>query len=106
VNNLTSISTVPYKDMINRWKLVKKDPAAAVSEPAEPIVFWVENTTPVEYRDVIVEAGLKWNEAFEKAGFRNAVQMKVMPDTAKWDPADIRYNVIRWVPHLTLHMGR
>jgi len=95
--NMTSISTVPYKDMINRWFLKKKDPAAAVSEPVEPIVFWVENTTPVEYRQIIVDAGLKWNEAFEKAGFKNAVQMKIMPDDAKWDPADIRYNVIRWV---------
>jgi hypothetical protein len=83
--------------MIHRWKLVKKDPTAAISEPVEPIVVWVENTTPVEYRDLIVETGLKWNEAFEKAGFRNAVQMKIMPDTATWDPADIRYNVIRWV---------
>jgi hypothetical protein len=44
-----------------------------------------------------MEAGLKWNEAFEKAGFKNAVQMKIMPDDATWDPADIRYNVIRWV---------
>ncbi len=95
--NMTSINTVPYKDMINRWFLKKKDPAAAVSEPVEPIVFWVENTTPVEYRQIILDAGLKWNEAFEKAGFKNAVQMKIMPDDAKWDPADIRYNVIRWV---------
>lgn len=96
-NNQTSTSPVPYKDMINRWNLVKKDPSAAISEPVEPIVFWVENTTPHEYRQTIIDAGLKWNEAFEKAGFRNAVQMKVMPDDATWDPADIRYNVIRWV---------
>lgn len=97
VNDQTSISAVPYKDMINRWHLKKKDSAAAISEPVEPIVFWIENTTPVQYRPVIMEAGLKWNAAFEKAGFKNAVQMKIMPDTATWDPADIRYNVIRWV---------
>ena len=97
VTNLTSISPVPYKDNIHRWNLVKKDPNAALSEPVEPIVWWVENTTPVEYRQTIVEAGLKWNEAFEKAGFKNAVQMKIMPDDATWDPADIRYNVLRWV---------
>ena len=95
--DMTSIGVTPYKDMINRWFLKKKDPTAAMSEPVEPIVFWVENTTPLEYRQTIVDAGLKWNEAFEKAGFKNAVQMKVMPDDAKWDPADIRYNVIRWV---------
>jgi len=97
VENLTSIKVADYKDMINRWSLVKKDPSAAISEPVEPIVWWVENTTPVEFRQTIVEAGLKWNEAFEKAGFRNAVVMKIMPDNADWDPADIRYNVIRWV---------
>jgi hypothetical protein len=97
VTNLTSISPVPFRDLISKWFLKKKDPAAALSEPVEPIVFWIENTTPLEYRDVIVEAGTKWNEAFEKAGFKNAVQMKIMPDTATWDPADVRYNVIRWV---------
>lgn len=97
VTDQTSISPVPYRDMINRWNLEKKDPSAAVSEPVEPIVYWVENTTPLEYRQTIVEAGLKWNAAFEKAGFKNAVQMKIMPDNADWDPADIRYNVIRWV---------
>lgn len=95
--DMTSIGVTPYKDMINRWFLKKKDPSAALSEPVEPIVFWVENTTPLEYRQTIVDAGLKWNEAFEKAGFKNAVQMKIMPDDANWDPADIRYNVIRWV---------
>ena len=96
-NDQTSISPVPYKDMINRWYLKKKDPSAAVSEPVEPLVYWIENTTPLEYRQTIMEAGQKWNEAFEKAGFKNAVVMKVMPDDADWDPADIRYNVIRWV---------
>lgn len=97
VDNLTSVKVADHKDVINRWHLVKKNPTAAVSEPVEPIVWWVENTTPVEYRQTIVEAGEKWNEAFEKAGFKNAVVMKIMPDTATWDPADIRYNVIRWV---------
>jgi hypothetical protein len=97
VDNLTSIKVADYKDMINRWNLVKKDPNAALSEPVEPIVWWIENTTPVEYRQTIKEAGEKWNEAFEKAGFKNAVIMKIMPDDATWDPADIRYNVIRWV---------
>ena len=96
-NDQTSRNVVPYKDVINRWNLKKKDPNAAVSEPVEPIVWWVENTTPLEYRDAIVEAGNKWNEAFEKAGFKNAIVMKIMPDDAKWDPADIRYNVLRWV---------
>lgn len=97
VDDLTSLSPTNYRDMINRWHLKKKDPAAAISEPVEPITWWIENTTPVELRQTIKEAGEKWNEAFEKAGFKNAVVMKIMPDNADWDPADIRYNVIRWV---------
>ena len=96
-DNMTSTSATPYHDLINRWNLVKKDPNAALSEPVKPIVWWVENTTPVELRQVILDAGNKWNQSFEKAGFKNAVVMKMMPDTATWDPADIRYNVIRWV---------
>lgn len=97
VTDQTSMSATPYRDIINRWHLKKKDPAAAISEPVEPIVYWIENTTPQQFRPVIMEAGLKWNRAFEKAGFKNAIQMKIMPDNAAWDPADIRYNVIRWV---------
>lgn len=96
VDDLTSISATPYRDFISRWHLEKKNPGARISEPVEPIVFWIENTTPLEYRPIIKEAGEKWNEAFEAAGFRNAIVMKEMPDTATWDPADVAYNVIRW----------
>lgn len=97
VDNLTSFSPTPYKDFISRWYLKKKDPKAKLSEPVEPIVFWIENTTPLAFRPIIKEAGEKWNEAFEKAGFKNAIVMKQMPDNASWDPSDIAYNVIRWV---------
>lgn len=97
VDDLTSVTATPYKDFISRWYLKKKNPNAKLSEPVEPLVFWIENTTPVEYRSIIKEAGEKWNEAFEKAGYKNAVVMKQMPDDATWDPADIAYNVIRWV---------
>ena len=97
VSDVTTYDYPNYRDQIHRWHLVKKDPSAALSEPVKPIVWWVENTTPEEYRDIILKAGEKWNMAFEQAGFKNAVVMKMMPDTASWDPADIRYNVIRWV---------
>jgi hypothetical protein len=97
VNDQTSISPTPYRDMIHHWDLLKKEPSLAMSEPVEPLVYWIENTTPLEFRQIIYEAGMKWNEAFEKAGFKNALQMKIMSDTATWDPADIHYNVIRWV---------
>lgn len=91
-----STSATPYRDMIHRWHLVKKNPDAEVSEPVEPIVWWIENTTPTGFRETIKSAVLKWNEAFEAAGFQNAVQVKVQPDSADWDAGDIRYNVLRW----------
>lgn len=97
ITDQTSLSPTPYRDVIHKWNLVKKDPSAALSEPVTPITWYIENTTPLEYRDIIKQAGEKWNEAFEKAGFKNAVVMKVQPDDADWDAGDIRYNVIRWV---------
>lgn len=97
VTDQTSIKPTPYKDIIHKWYLTKKDPKAALSEPVEPITYWVENTTPIEYRQIIADAGHRWNEAFEAAGFKNAVVMKMQPDTATWDAANVNYNVIRWV---------
>jgi hypothetical protein len=94
--DMVSTSAAPYRDLINRWKLVKKDPNAAVSEPVEPITWWIENTTPVEFRDVIYKAAMMWNGPFEAAGFKNAVVVKIQPDNADWDAGDIRYNVLRW----------
>jgi hypothetical protein len=86
----------PYVRYINRWNLKKKDPSATVSEPVEPIVFWLENSIPEEYREWFREGILLWNQAFEKAGFKNALVVKQQPDDADWDPADIRYNTVRW----------
>ena len=96
VTDLTSDSWAPYRDVINVWNLVKKDPTAELSEPVEPITWWIENTTPVEWRDTIKEGVLAWNQSFEKAGFKNAMVVKVQPDDAEWDAGDIRYNVLRW----------
>lgn len=92
----TSPDWAPYKDVIKRWNLVKKDPSAALSEPVEPIVWWIENTTPVEWRDTVRDGVLGWNSAFEKIGFKNAIVVKVQPDDATWDAGDINYNVLRW----------
>lgn len=94
--DLTSVRPAPYHDMITRWNLVKKDPAAAVSEPVEPITFWMENTTPVEIRPLVRAGALAWNKAFEAAGFRDAIVVKEQPDDATWEAGDIRYNVLRW----------
>ena len=87
----------PYVRYINRWKLEKKNPHLNFSEPKEPIVYWIENTVPYEFRDAVKEGILKWNLAFEKIGFKNAIVAKQMPDDADWDPADTRYNTIRWM---------
>ncbi len=87
----------PYVRYVDRWNLKKKNPEARISEPVEPIVFWVENTVPEEYRDAVAEGIEFWNGSFEKIGFRNAIVAKQMPDTADWDPADVRYNTIRWI---------
>ena len=95
-NDMTATSTVNYRDMIHRWKLVKKNPEAAISEPVTPITWWIENTTPLEWRATIKEGVLAWNVAFEKAGFKNAMAVKVQPDNADWDAGDVRYNVLRW----------
>lgn len=96
VNDMTTFDNAPYRDMIHRWNLVKKDPSAKVSDPVTPITWWIENTTPEEFRPIIKEGVEKWNIAFEKAGFSNAVVVKVQPDDADWDAGDIRYNVLRW----------
>ena len=96
ITDLTSTESAPYRDVINRWHLVKKDPDAALSDPVEPITWWIENTTPLEWRPIIEHAALEWNKAFEKAGFTNAVAVKTQPDDADWDAGDLRYNVLRW----------
>jgi hypothetical protein len=82
---------------INRWDLEKQDPKALISRPKKPIVFWIDNAVPLEYRDAMKEGILMWNKAFLKAGFKDAIEVRQMPDDATWDPADIRYNTIRWI---------
>ena len=96
VTDLTSKDVTPYKDLIGKWNLRKKNPDEELSEPVKPITFWIENTTPYELRDYIKQGVLAWNVAFEAAGFKNAIEVKVQPDDADWDAGDIRYNVLRW----------
>ena len=95
-NHMTSLDQVNYRDFINRWRLEKNDSSKEFSEPIKPIVYWIENTTPLEFRDIIKEGVERWNIAFKEAGFLNAIQVKIQPDTAEWDAGDIRYNVLRW----------
>lgn len=96
VEDMTTDAPFPWADVIHRWRLEKTDPDAPVSDVVEPIVWWMENTTPMEYREYIRTGVEKWNQAFEAIGFRNAVEVRMQPDTATWDAGDIRYNVLRW----------
>ena len=91
-----SSAKTPFVRYINRWHLEKQNPRGLISPPKQPITFWIENTVPLEYRAAVREGALMWNRAFEKIGFKDAIVVKQMPDRADWNPADVRYNTIRW----------
>lgn len=95
----TDINEDLEKRWIQRFRLEKKDPNAAMSEAVKPIVFYVDNGAPKAIQDALVEGAQWWNQAYEAAGFRNAFQVRVLPADA--DPMDIRYNVINWVHRST-----
>ena len=83
------------KRFVIRHRLVKKDPTAAVSEPVEPIVYYIDRGAPPLIRKALIEGGSWWNQAFEAAGFRNGFIVKELPEGA--DPMDIRYNMVNWL---------
>lgn len=83
------------KRFIERHRLIKKDPNAAVSEPVEPIVYYIDRGAPPLIRKALIEGGSWWNQAFEAAGFKNAFIVKELPVDA--DPMDIRYNMVNWL---------
>ena len=84
--------------MINRWRLEKADPKAKLSAPKKQIVWYIEDTVPVEYRSA-VESGIReWNKAFEKIGFRDAIAVRWQePGRDEFDPEDINYCTFRWI---------
>ena len=86
----------PRVQYVNRWRLEKKDPAAPVSEPKEPIVFWLDRNIPAKYRQSVADGILEWNKAFEKAGFRNAIVVKQQTEQDSFDTMDARHASIRW----------
>ena len=86
-------------NLINRHRLEKKDPNAVSSEAIEPIIYYLDNGTPEPIRSALMEGAGWWNEAFEEIGFKNAFQVKILPDSI--DPLDVRYNVIQWVHRST-----
>ncbi|MBA4218683.1 MAG: metallopeptidase [Methylibium sp.] len=86
----------PRVHLVARWRLEKKDPAAALSEPVQPIVYWLDKNIPPKYREAIKAGILEWNKAFEKIGFKDAVQARQQPDDADWDNMDATHASIRW----------
>ncbi|CAN5853740.1 zinc-dependent metalloprotease [soil metagenome] len=86
----------PRKHFVSRWRLEKADPAAALSEPKQPIVYWLDKNIPVRYRGSVEAGILEWNKAFEKIGYKNAIVVKQQPDDADWDNMDARHASIRW----------
>ncbi len=87
------------KYYIIRHRLQKKNPSAAKSEAVKPIIYYLDNGTPEPIRSALLEGGKWWNQAFEAAGYTNAFDVRILPDSA--DPMDIRYNMINWVHRST-----
>jgi hypothetical protein len=82
---------------IERWRLEKKDPAAEVSEPKEPIVVWMDKNIPEQHRAAVKAGILEWNKAFERAGFRNAIDVRQQPADADWSTVEgARHLAVRW----------
>ncbi len=90
------LQRTPRERFVNRWRLEKKDPAAALSEPVKPIVYWIDKTVPLKYRASITAGVLEWNKAFEKIGFKDAIRVEVQPDNADFDTLDYGRAAIRW----------
>ncbi|WKB52035.1 zinc-dependent metalloprotease [Eleftheria terrae] len=92
----SDLKSNPRVHYINRWRLEKKDPAAALSEPKAPIVYWLDRNIPARYRAAVEAGVLEWNKAFERIGFKDAIVVRQQPDDAEWDTLDARHASIRW----------
>ena len=91
----------PERRYITRWRLEKQDPLADISDPVKPIEYWIDPATPTEWIPYIKQGVEDWQEAFEAAGFSNAIVARDAPtpeENPDWSPEDARYSVIRWLP--------
>lgn len=93
------LGTSMEKRFIGRHRLEKVDPRAEMSDPVEPIVYYLDRGTPEPIRSALLDGARWWNQAFEAAGYRNAFQVEMLPEGA--DPLDVRYNIIQWVHRST-----
>ena len=95
----TPITSDIEKKYIVRHRLEKKNPGAFQSEPVEPIIYYLDRGAPEPVKSALLEGGSWWNQAFEAAGYKDAFQIRVLPEGA--DPLDERYNVVQWVHRST-----
>ena len=95
----TPVNQPIVKRFIYRHRLEKKDPSAAVSEAKEPIIYYLDRGAPEPVRSALLDGARWWNQAFEAIGYKDAFQVKMLPEDA--DPMDLRYNVIQWVHRST-----
>ncbi len=95
----TPIGNNLQKRFIPRHRLKKKNPQAKISEAVEPIIYYLDSATPEPIRSALLDGGRWWNQAFEAIGYKDAFQVKILPQDA--DPMDLRYNVIQWVHRST-----
>ena len=86
----------PKVHNLKRWRLDKKDPQAALSEPVKPITFWMDRNIPQRYRASVQAGILEWNKAFERIGFKDALVARQQPDDASFDNMDAGHASIRW----------
>lgn len=96
VNFDDDVSPKTKQHYVNRWRLEKQDPSAAMSEPKEPITFWMDKNIPQKYRKSVEAGILEWNKAFEKIGFKNAIVAKQQTEKDNFDTMDARHASVRW----------
>ena len=94
----TTQQRVPDRVFINRWRLEKKDPNAAISEPIKPIVYYVDPATPRWMQPWIKKGIEEWQPAFEQAGFRNAIVARDAPNDPEFSGEDASVSMVRWLP--------
>jgi hypothetical protein len=92
----TDLNIKSKAHLLKRWRLEKMDPNAAVSEPKQPIVYWLDKNIPEKYRASVTQGVLEWNKAFEKAGFKNALMVKQQQATDDFNNMDAKHTSIRW----------
>jgi Met-zincin/Domain of unknown function (DUF5117) len=101
-NDLTRSPRTRY---VNRWRLEKRFPSLPSSEPIAPIVFWLDASIPEKYRSAITAGVLEWNKAFEKIGFKQALQVEVQAQNTDWDTLDLGRASIRWMTNASPSFG-